>query len=38
MARKIVEDWSASGMPIDLGKEWTDRLDGVEALGVSKRI
>jgi len=38
LARKIVEDWSASGMPIDLGKEWTDRLDRVEALAVSKKI
>ncbi|MCX5315802.1 hypothetical protein [Streptomyces sp. NBC_00154] len=38
MARKVVEDWSASGMPIDLGKEWTDRLDRVEALAVSKKI
>lgn len=25
-------------MPIDLGKEWTDRLDRVEALAVSKKI
>ncbi|MDJ0347538.1 TniQ family protein [Streptomyces sp. H10-C2] len=38
LARKIVEDWSASGMPIDLGTEWTDRLDRVEALAVSKKI
>ncbi|MGC5360296.1 hypothetical protein ACPXCE_01225 [Streptomyces sp. DT24] len=38
LARKIVEDWSASGMPIDLGKEWTDRLARVEALAVSKNI
>ncbi|WP_432095331.1 hypothetical protein [Streptomyces sp. bgisy100] len=38
MARKIIEDWSASGMPIDLGKEWTDHLDRVEALAVSKKI
>ncbi|WP_199800678.1 hypothetical protein [Streptomyces marianii] len=38
MARKIVEDWSASGMPIDPGKERTDRLDQVEALAVSKKI
>lgn len=38
LARRIVEDWSASGMPIDLGKEWTDRLDRVEALAVSKKV
>ncbi|CAL9664358.1 hypothetical protein [Streptomyces sp. Tu 3180] len=38
LARTIVEEWSASGMPIDLGKEWTDRLDRVEALAVSKKI
>ncbi|MFI2437358.1 hypothetical protein [Streptomyces sp. NPDC018693] len=38
MARKIVEDWSASGMPIDLGKEWTDRLDRIEALAVSEKV
>ncbi|MFJ7421825.1 hypothetical protein ACIQXD_24915 [Streptomyces uncialis] len=38
LARKIVEDWSASGMPIDLGKEWTDRPDRIEALAVSKKI
>ncbi|MFI5808861.1 hypothetical protein [Streptomyces sp. NPDC051561] len=38
LALKIVEDWSASGMPIDLGKEWTDRLDRIEALAVSKKI
>lgn len=25
-------------MPIDLGKEWTDRLDRVEALAISKKI
>ncbi|MFD9791418.1 hypothetical protein ACFWXK_10750 [Streptomyces sp. NPDC059070] len=38
LARKIVEDWSASGMPIDLGKMWADRLDRVEALAVSKKV
>ncbi|MET8330307.1 TniQ family protein [Streptomyces sp. NPDC005181] len=38
LARKIVEDWSASGMPIDLGKEWTDRLDRIEALAISKKV
>ncbi|MGV4930245.1 TniQ family protein [Streptomyces sp. BHT-5-2] len=38
LARKIVEDWSASGMPIDLGKEWIDRLERVEGLAVSKNI
>ncbi|MFE5938592.1 hypothetical protein ACFQ69_24860 [Streptomyces sp. NPDC056470] len=38
MARKIVEDWSASGMPIDFGKEWPDRLGRVEALAVRKGI
>ncbi|MFF4316906.1 hypothetical protein [Streptomyces sp. NPDC001507] len=38
LARKVVEDWSASGMPIDLGKEWTDRLERVEAVAVSKNI
>ncbi|MGW2514849.1 hypothetical protein ACWC0A_36845 [Streptomyces scopuliridis] len=38
LARRIVEDWSVSGMPIDLGKEWTDRLDRVEAQSVSKKI
>ncbi|MEV8548132.1 TniQ family protein [Streptomyces sp. NPDC051572] len=38
LARKIVEEWSASGMPIDLGKEWTDRLDRVEAHSASKKI
>ncbi|MEN8651655.1 hypothetical protein ABCR94_13755 [Streptomyces sp. 21So2-11] len=25
-------------MPIDLGKEWTDRLDRVEAQSVSKKV
>lgn len=38
MAQKIIEDWSASGMPIDLGTEWTDRLDRLETLAVSKKI
>ncbi|MFI7337029.1 hypothetical protein ACIBUY_03715 [Streptomyces sp. NPDC050085] len=38
LARKIVEDWSAYGMPIDLGREWTDRLDRVEAIAVSEKI
>ncbi|MEW2630840.1 hypothetical protein AB0903_04085 [Streptomyces sp. NPDC048389] len=38
LARRIVEDWSHSGMPIDLGKEWTDRLDRVEAQSASKKI
>jgi hypothetical protein len=38
LARRIVEDWSAIGMPIDLGKEWTDRLDRVEAQSVSKKV
>ncbi|MER5201508.1 hypothetical protein ACWD3J_49735 [Streptomyces sp. NPDC002755] len=38
LAQKIVEGWSASGIPIDLGEEWTDRLDRVEALAVSKKI
>ncbi|MFF7770393.1 hypothetical protein ACFZC7_28295 [Streptomyces massasporeus] len=38
LARKIVEDWSASGMPIDLGKEWTDRRDRIEALAISKEV
>ncbi|MFD8385815.1 TniQ family protein [Streptomyces sp. NPDC059679] len=38
LARTIIEEWSASGMPIDLGKEWTDRLDRVEAHSASKKI
>ncbi|MEU8836839.1 MULTISPECIES: hypothetical protein [Streptomyces] len=38
LARRVVEDWSASGMPIDLGNEWTDRLDRVEALAVSRKV
>ncbi|MFE9197493.1 TniQ family protein [Streptomyces albidoflavus] len=38
LARKIVGEWSASGMPIDLGKEWTDRLDRIEAHSASKKV
>ncbi|MGV4926395.1 TniQ family protein [Streptomyces sp. BHT-5-2] len=35
---KIVDEWSASGMPIDLRREWTDRLDRIEAHSASKMI
>ncbi|MFF2780580.1 hypothetical protein ACFVU3_37480 [Streptomyces sp. NPDC058052] len=38
LARRIVEDRSASGVLIDLGKEWTDRLGRVGVLAVSKKI
>ncbi|MGW0828256.1 hypothetical protein [Streptomyces sp. NPDC002845] len=38
LARKIVEEWSSSGMPIDLGSEWTNRLDRIEKHPVSKKI
>ncbi len=38
LARKIVEEWSAFGMPIDLGNEWTHRLDRIETLSASKKI
>jgi hypothetical protein len=38
LARKIVEEWSASGMPIDLGNEWTNRLDRIETHTASKEI
>jgi hypothetical protein len=37
LARKIVEEWSASGMAINLGKEWTDRLDRVAAHSANKK-
>ncbi|CAM5513462.1 MULTISPECIES: hypothetical protein [Streptomyces] len=38
LARKIVEEWSFSGMPIDLASEWTDRLDRIERHPASMRI
>lgn len=38
LARKIVEDWSSSGMPIDLDSEWTNRLDRIETHPVSKKV
>lgn len=38
LAQKIVDEWSSSGMPIDLGNEWTHRLDRIEMLAASKEI
>jgi hypothetical protein len=38
LARKIVQEWSSSGMPIDLGNEWTHRLDRIETLSASTKI
>ncbi|UQA90677.1 hypothetical protein [Streptomyces halobius] len=34
----IVEEWSSSGMPIDLGSEWTHRLDLIEKHPANKKI
>lgn len=38
MTRKIIEEWSSSGMPIDLGGGWTHRLDRIEKHPLSKKI
>ncbi|CAM5272223.1 hypothetical protein KAURM247S_04287 [Kitasatospora aureofaciens] len=38
LAWKIVDEWSASGMPLDLGREWTRRLDRIDDHPVSRRI
>ncbi|WP_316528889.1 TniQ family protein [Kitasatospora brasiliensis] len=38
LAWKIIDEWSAGGMPLDLGREWTRRLDHIEAHPVGKKI
>ncbi|MEU6239139.1 TniQ family protein [Kitasatospora sp. NPDC047058] len=38
LAWKIIDEWSAGGMPLDLGREWTRRLDRIEDHPVSGKI
>ncbi|MGW5776504.1 hypothetical protein [Streptomyces sp. NPDC003863] len=38
LAWKIIDEWSAGGMPLDLGREWIRRLDRIEDHLVSRKI
>lgn len=38
LARKIIDEWSAGGMPLDLGREWTRRLDRIELHSAGTKI